>query len=53
MKLWSLNRVFRMLGFRLVVEVDNEHKKQTTLYFVSNKEWKLRTNGNANKNYTN
>lgn len=45
MKLWSLNRVFKLFGFRLVIAV-GDGDTPTEVYFVTNKEWKRRTNNN-------
>jgi hypothetical protein len=41
MKLKTLNRIFIILGFRLVVEIGPELPIE--FYFVTNKEWKRRT----------
>lgn len=41
MTLWSINRVLKLFGFRLVITIDDEGP--TLLNFVSNREWKRRT----------
>lgn len=44
MKLWSLNRMFKLFGFRLVVAYDpQDNSVPTTIYFVRNSTWFRRT----------
>jgi hypothetical protein len=38
-KLWHLNRIFRTLGFVLIITIDKKGTKETTLHFASKKEY--------------